>query len=310
MSEAILRVKRDPDNSQWGWVTCPAQGPHCEGERYVQLHHNLTGLCPPCSYLKKRTLTGEYVHPSRAIVRYDERNPPDIGARAKFAFICANPDGNPACMGKDFAWLHCIRDLNWLGRCKTCVKYRPNRKILDDFVEENGTKILLSQGEDEQKRVLAEYGKCKHQVRLSREYALNRRGNHPNRCRACFENPEAFAERLAALKLTEMMQQSVSIDEKRGRGRKPLDQDKFLSDFWDSVRALLKTKPAWNIKQEDVARDLQFEGYGFTGDGLRKQLTRCGVQHKWRYLIDSLRSTDRTKFIDEFRPVGGRNSSI
>jgi hypothetical protein len=210
------KYRRDPTNPKYGWVTCPVSGPGCEGERYVSgVTNNITGRCKTCSYALRRKHTGVIAHPSGAHVLYDERDP---GHRYRRAFICANPTNNPRCLGKSFAYTWDFRNPRWHGLCRECLSARPNpQKITANRTQENGTEVFYSEEEGGQVPIL--YAECKHTRKVKRHYSVANFGRFAVRCRSCFYDPTALAERIAAEKIAAITFQSQNNGEEKLSGK-------------------------------------------------------------------------------------------
>jgi hypothetical protein len=156
------KVRLDPTNPRRGWVTCPIGGPNCEGTRNRQFSVGATGNCMPCSGYLKRLAVAYPEHSSGAIPLPKEFDPGNPTAKRR-AFICANANkGYPDCLGKDFGWRGYFKKRNWRGLCKACLRREGgHRKDTEDRTLENGTKVLLSQ-EDDQEMVPIVYATCQH----------------------------------------------------------------------------------------------------------------------------------------------------
>jgi hypothetical protein len=63
-------------------------------------------------------------------IDWDDRDP-EKHPKWRRAFKCVNPDDNPDCLskrGKTYAWYAQLRDPEWGGRCKVCIKARGNHR--------------------------------------------------------------------------------------------------------------------------------------------------------------------------------------
>jgi hypothetical protein len=235
------KARRDPENSKFGWVVCPT----CDEpkERYIDIpsdgskeFENFTGGCLPCAHRRLRKLTHGQQHDSGAILLIDEPDPDNPKYRA--AFICANPDQRPDCMGKSFGWLSRFHSSKWKGLCKNCVfVWRHRRKNTDNvtlYDWDDGTpivKILLSD-EDSQWQALVEFLGCGHKLSFPKRTVSTRISAHRKRrrrfgrlCRACFLNP------LALIKNAQPTANYSVTQNGNGQEKGSADQTPPLSDF-------------------------------------------------------------------------------
>jgi hypothetical protein len=268
------RVRRDPDNTTRGWVTCP-DCPEPKQERYLFIpsganFEKFPGRCTGCSARRKRTLTGIVQHPSGATLLLDERDPADQRNRA--AFECANAGQYPDCLAKSFGWLQLFKTPTWPGLCKHCMSNRPPlRKIADDLILMNGsggtegTRFLFSQ-EDDQEMVPVVYGGCGCTRRVLRQHIIQqyRKGTYwPKVCRECRNNPVRLIERLTHGARDKSFEQKTGNASKKqwgGDRRKVWTPDRsgeFL-ELYDEVYEKVKKKDP--DLPEDVRYRLSLRG--------------------------------------------------
>jgi hypothetical protein len=201
-------IRRDPQKSTHGWVTCPDG----KEERYINLptreeieFGKFTGLCSCHAAARKKKLTGTKQHRSGATILYDE---PDLERPhlERSAFLCANPDNDPECLVKSYAWFNQFHDPTWRGLCQNCLSKQPSpRKIIEDLFLHDGpdgksTAIHYSRRE-EPGRVSVTYWRCGHTVTIGREAVSAKLRAHragkrpwPSICYPCALNPEALLQ--------------------------------------------------------------------------------------------------------------------
>jgi hypothetical protein len=294
-----VKARRDPNNPQRGWVTCPVGGPGCEGERYIQLNSECTGRCRTCfGYTKQTHGIGER-HASGAIPLYDEWDPASPYTTKKRAFLCANPDNNPDCLKKSYGWTSDFKDPKWGGKCQACVRFGGgHRKIKTDRILKNGTKILLTK-ENERGEVPIEYFLCKHQRWESRDQALAHAKRLGTLCRACYEDPTALAERIVANKLSEIADQAANSSEKqkKGQGREPgsvVYDDAFFAEVEALVLELHKElRFDGEVTLKAVVERLELRGPSPTEGALAKLVNRRRKQTWKKFVAAVLRESTR-----------------
>jgi hypothetical protein len=288
-----VKARRDHNNPQFGWVTCPVGGPHCAGERYRQLHVSMTGVCQPCSSLSRRLSCSRPKHISGAIPLV-ERHPNNP---KKFAFICANSRRNPDCLQKDYGWLSYFTKPEWRGLCKACLRFDGGHgKDRVDRTLKNGTRVLLSQ-EDDHGMVPVQYATCKHIRKESRDQILAHVGRLGKVCRACWENPIALAERIVELSqldapINSHLQASFNIttEEKQKRGRRagvkyinPLTSRASLENAITKLWA--HSQSTSEITFAVVASVFQSSGERIGADAVKKRFYELRTGMKWRDFV-------------------------